>query len=109
MAQWVMVAEEIDCPPGRSIEVAAGDKIVAVFNIDGQFHALHGACPHQGGPLGRGHVEDGCVTCPWHAWSFRVKDGQYDGCETLFQPSYSVRIEEGKIYVDVDSAQDKIE
>jgi nitrite reductase (NADH) small subunit len=36
---------------------------------------LDGVCPHEGGPLGEGIVEDGKVVCPWHGYPFDVHTG----------------------------------
>lgn len=70
------LADKKDIPPGKSIIVLSpkGQEI-ALFNIDGEIFALENACPHQGGPLGEGEVENACVTCPWHGWQFDVKTG----------------------------------
>jgi len=54
MAHWIRVASIADSPPGSACEYVAGDRIVAVFNVDGFVYALDGICPHQGGPLGKG-------------------------------------------------------
>ena len=52
---WLRIAAVEDCPPGKCLETVAGNNVVALFNVDGKFHALDGVCPHQGGPLGQGH------------------------------------------------------
>lgn len=59
---------------GRVVEVA-GHRI-AVFWIEGAPHVIDDECPHEGGSLGEGVVLDGDVTCPWHGWHFRVRDGR---------------------------------
>lgn len=65
-----------DVPPGKSIVVLINDgREIALFNVDGNIYALDNACPHMGGPLGEGELENGCVTCPWHGWQFDVKTG----------------------------------
>lgn len=70
------LANKKDIPPGKSIVVLIPDgREVALFNINGQIHALENACPHMGGPLGEGEVEDCFVTCPWHGWQFDVRNG----------------------------------
>ena len=51
MANWVSIAKAADCPPGQAREIVAGDRVVALYNVDGRFYALDGICPHQGGPL----------------------------------------------------------
>ncbi len=55
---WHRIAAVNDCPPGTCREAVAGDHVVALFNVDGQFYALDGVCPHQGGPLGQGRWKD---------------------------------------------------
>jgi nitrite reductase/ring-hydroxylating ferredoxin subunit len=64
-----------DIPEGGSITVDIGDEDIALFKIEGKVYALAGSCPHMGGPLGEGELEDDIVTCPWHGWQFCVKDG----------------------------------
>lgn len=49
---------------------------IAVFNTEGTFHAIDDTCPHQGGPLSEGSVDDGCVTCPWHGAIFELATGK---------------------------------
>src|SRR5215475_2485868 len=98
---WHKIAAVEACPPGRSLEAVAEDRIVALFNVDGQFFALDGVCPHQGGPLGKGVVTGCVVTCPWHGWQFDVRDGQHQTSPRLKQPSLPVRVENGDVLVDV--------
>ncbi len=75
MSNFVPVAATSDIPPGEARAYIVGEREVAVFNIDGAFHAIENACPHQGGPLAEGWIEGRVVTCPWHAWCFDVTDG----------------------------------
>ena len=102
MCTWIRIAAVDECPPGQAREFLVEDRIVALFHIDGQFYALDGICPHQGGPLGRGHI-DGClVTCPWHGWQFNVTTGQHQASRTLQQPSYPVKVEGPDLLVAFD-------
>jgi nitrite reductase (NADH) small subunit len=96
---WRRVAAVVDCPPGACLEAVADDRIVALFNVDGQFHALDGVCPHQGGPLGKGRLEGCIVTCPWHGWQFDVHDGQHQLSATIRQERFDVRVEDGDVFV----------
>lgn len=34
------------------------------------FHLFDAYCPHLGAHLGDGRIEDGCIVCPFHEWSF---------------------------------------
>ena len=53
----MLAADEL--PEGRVTTVTAGHKSVALVHFDGQFSALDNRCPHQGGPLGEGSIENG--------------------------------------------------
>jgi len=90
---WTRIADIADCPPGSALEAVAGDRIVALFNVDGEFYALDGVCPHQGGPLGEGQLCGMIVTCPWHGWQFDVRTGQQQIHPQIFQQGFDVRVE----------------
>ena len=99
MAEWFDIAAESDCPPGGSIERVAGDRIVALANVDGVYYAIDGLCPHQGGPLGTGVLCGENLTCPWHGWQFDVTSGRHRYSQTVRQQIYEVRCEAGRILV----------
>jgi nitrite reductase (NADH) small subunit len=103
MSQWVQVARVADLPPGSGREVVAGDRIVALYNVAGEFFALDGVCPHQGGPLGKGNLQGCIVTCPWHGWQFDVRDGQFQLSKSIVQPKFNVRIVGDDIEVEIDA------
>lgn len=104
MSRWIKAARLVDCPPGTCLEAVVGERIVALFNVDGTLYALDGVCPHQGGPLGKGCLSGTIVTCPWHGWQFDVRTGQHQLSRTLIQPPLAVRVEGDDVLVDVDSA-----
>ena len=101
MSNWVRIASVNDCPLGAARELVAEDRIVALFNVDGQFYALDGVCPHQGGPLGQGALTGCIVTCPWHGWQFDVTTGQHQTSQSLVHPSFPVKVEGDEILVDL--------
>ncbi len=101
MSNWVRVARVSECPPGKSLECAASERVIAIFNVDGTFHALDGVCPHQGGPLGQGELTGSVVTCPWHGWQFDVCTGQHQLNSRVLQPRFDVRVEGEWILVDL--------
>jgi nitrite reductase (NADH) small subunit len=102
MARWVRIAAVSDCPGGKSLETVAEDRIVALFNVGGQFFALDGVCPHQGGPLGKGCLTGTVVTCPWHGWQFDVRTGQHTFSANVRQPSLKVQVEADEVFVDLE-------
>jgi NAD(P)H-dependent nitrite reductase small subunit len=80
MAEWVAVCRIDEVPAGRGCSLEAAGLRVAVYRIDTEVFALSGRCPHAGGPLGHGWVEDGEIVCPLHHWRFRLTDGR---CTTV--------------------------
>ena len=100
---WVRVASVDELPPGSCGEYVAGERIVALFNVDGKFHALDGICPHQGGPLGKGELTGCVVTCPWHGFQFDVTTGQHQTSKSLVHPTFPVKVENGEVLIDVES------
>lgn len=101
MSEYLSVAKANDIPVGEGRVFVTGGKQIAVFNVNGEFHAIDNTCVHQGGPLGEGFLEGTVVTCPWHAWKYDVTTG-----ECTFNPrarvdTYTVRVENGDIQVAV--------
>lgn len=92
-----------DIPDPGARVVFAGGRQVALFRVGGRVYALDNACLHVGGPLAEGIVEDGCVTCPWHNWRYRLADGTRVGPGDLAVATYDVRLEGGEVWVTVGS------
>ncbi len=103
MPRWVRLLAQDECPPGEARECVAEDRIVALFNVAGEYHAIDGICPHQGGPLGQGQLAGCVITCPWHGWQFDVTSGQHQTSPSLRHPCFPVKVEEGDIYVDLSA------
>ncbi|MEM7743039.1 MAG: Rieske 2Fe-2S domain-containing protein [Pseudomonadota bacterium] len=76
-----------------------GDR-VAVFRHDGTLSAISNACAHQNGPLGEGRILDGCVTCPWHGFQYRLRDGRSPEPFTETVPTYALELRGEDIWVD---------
>jgi NAD(P)H-dependent nitrite reductase small subunit len=80
MAEWIAVCRLDDIPPGQGRSIDAAGVRLAVFRVGGELVALAGRCPHSGGSLGHGWVEESEVVCPLHHWRFRLADGR---CTTI--------------------------
>jgi nitrite reductase/ring-hydroxylating ferredoxin subunit/uncharacterized membrane protein len=98
---WQIVADEAVLASGKPVRVKAGDVDVLLVRRDGQVLAIADVCSHAGGPLHEGEIDDaGCVTCPWHASTFRLADGGIvHGPATAPQPAFEARADDGKISV----------
>jgi nitrite reductase/ring-hydroxylating ferredoxin subunit len=99
--QWLDVGAPADIPDGRARTVCTprGERI-AVFKHAGTISAVTNVCAHQGGPLGEGKVIDGCITCPWHGWQYRPRDGCSPPPFTEKVATYQVRIVAGRVQVN---------
>lgn len=98
---WFFLCNATDCPAGSARELVAGDRIVALFNVEGTFYALDGICPHQGGPLGKGELLGCVVTCPWHGWQFDVTTGQHQASKSLRHGTFATKLENGSVWVEI--------
>ena len=96
---YVTVARVGDVAPGTGKAVVVGDREIALFNVDGTFYALDNTCPHQGGPLAEGWIEGTQVTCPWHAWTFKLTDGKMTLGDYASVEPFDVRVEGDQVQV----------
>jgi nitrite reductase (NADH) small subunit len=98
--EFIPVAKVADIAPGSAATVVIDGREIAVFNVDGTFYALENDCPHQGGPLAEGWIEGTTVTCPWHAWCFRLDDGRmttFGGLTAV--DAFAARVEGDTVWV----------
>ncbi|MGE3527550.1 MAG: Rieske 2Fe-2S domain-containing protein, partial [Gemmatimonadales bacterium] len=78
---------------------------IALTCRDGEFGAISGVCNHVGGPLGEGRLDGDYVVCPWHNWKYHRTTGVGEpGFEEDTAPRYAVKVENGRVLVDLDSA-----
>lgn len=82
--------------------VMAEDTEIALSCVAGQFGAVHNTCNHAGGPLGHGGLDGDYIVCPWHQWKFHRLTGKGEpGFEGDAVPAYPVRVDNGRVLVDV--------
>lgn len=100
MGSFVRVAKVDEVPPGSSKVVVAGGHPVALFNVDGTFHALSNVCLHRGGPVGEGALDGTTVTCPLHGWEYDVRTGQNVTNPAARLRRFAVRVEGDDVLVE---------
>ena len=76
MPEYVKVAQASELEPNHGKLVEVQGKKIALFNVDGKFHAIDNTCTHRGGPLSEGELDGDEVTCPWHGAKFKVTNGE---------------------------------
>lgn len=60
---------------GRVITAVIDGRSVALTRCGDKLGALANHCPHQGGPLGEGSIENGWLRCPWHGYDYDPTTG----------------------------------
>jgi nitrite reductase (NADH) small subunit/3-phenylpropionate/trans-cinnamate dioxygenase ferredoxin subunit len=104
MSEFVAVARLADLSEGTGKTVSIKGRLVALFLVQGQVHAIDDACPHMGASLADGRVCDQIVACPWHGWRFRVTDGVWVDAPKSGRgvASYPTRIQNGVVELQVN-------
>ena len=106
-------------PEGAFAIVDVAGRSIGIYNVKGEFYAIHNYCPHQGAKLCKGPVcgttlasgvyeyvygrDMEIVRCPWHGWEFDLKTGRSLFDENVRTRSYPVRIEGGRIGIVIGS------
>lgn len=101
MSDFVAVAKVGAIAPGEGQAFAVNGRMVAVFHIDGGYQAIDDFCPHMGASLAGGYVEHGLVSCPWHAWRFKICDGTWCDNPRIKIDTFEVKVEGDEILVKV--------
>jgi nitrite reductase/ring-hydroxylating ferredoxin subunit len=96
----VRVASVKDIKEGKSWCADVHGKEVAIFKLHGNYFALDNTCPHMGGPLCKGGIKDGVITCPWHGSQFEIETGALmRGPAKSDAHSYAVEVRGNDIYI----------
>jgi nitrite reductase/ring-hydroxylating ferredoxin subunit len=118
-----VVASVDDLNDGERLLVELEGREIALFNLDGEYHALLNWCAHQGGPCGEGKIsntivdadfdrdtlevslewgkDDQILNCPWHAWEYDITSGECLSRDGVLLPSFPVSVESNEIVVSV--------
>ena len=102
MGDMVKVASPEDVPDGKAVSVEIAERKIALFNVEGIYYAIDDTCPHRGGPLSEGEVEETEVTCPWHGACFDLTNGAVLGPPAeKGVSSYKVVVEGNEVKVEL--------
>lgn len=103
---WVEACRPEDIADKRATIVPLSkDERVAIFRSGNSFSAVSNTCAHQGGPLGEGKILYGCVTCPWHGFSYKARNGRSPAPFTEMIPTYNMKLEDGMLFIDRQANQ----
>jgi nitrite reductase (NADH) small subunit len=92
----------LGAPRGRRAwTIRHGGRSYAVFDVDGELQVTDAACPHNGGPLAKGLVRGGVVTCPWHWYSFELRTGECRTAAAYRLRKYPVVSRDDRAYAEL--------
>lgn len=100
MADFVTVAPVEELPAGERMVVEINRKWVAIFNVNGEYHAIQDICSHDGGELAEGELTGCEIACPRHGAKFDIRTGKVLSAPALVDiPAFEVRVIDGQIQV----------
>jgi len=99
--QWHRV-DPADVPDeGRVRSVTVAGRTVAVARCGTRLGVLDNRCPHQGGPLGEGSIENGWLRCPWHGYDYDPVSGRPPEGFTDAATAFAVQERPDGVYVQL--------
>lgn len=90
---WHLVAGPGELSDGEVRRVVAGGAVIALARHGDKYRALDDRCPHAGGPLSEGSIDNGLLVCPWHGREYDLDSGQCDGFAGVATYPVEVRAE----------------
>jgi len=91
----------------RRVERDGGGPPLAVYNVDGRFHATDDTCTHARASLTDGDLDGDEVICPVHMGTFCVRTGEalsFPASQPL--RTYPVSVEDGVVWAALDPDAD---
>ncbi|MEM7158889.1 MAG: thiamine pyrophosphate-dependent enzyme [Myxococcota bacterium] len=99
---WHKALDVSELPEGRVKTVTCGLETLCMTHFKGEFAALDNRCPHQGGPLGEGSIENGLLRCPWHGWDYDPTTGRSPGDFDDGVDTFQVEVRDDGVYVAIE-------
>jgi nitrite reductase/ring-hydroxylating ferredoxin subunit len=90
-----------DLVDGRALYLEIAGHAIALYRHGNTVAALAARCPHAGGSMAHGWIEDGEAVCPLHRWRFDLTDGH---CSTVDDEQirlYPCEVRDGDVFVEL--------
>lgn len=89
--QWYKAAEPDELADGQIKAVRAAGITLVLSRRGEEYGALEDRCPHAGGPLSQGCIENGLLVCPWHGREYDPVSGACEGFQGANAHAVEVR------------------
>ena len=105
--EWVSLGTP-ELEVGRLTTVVAGGRALCLARTAAGYGALDNRCPHQGGPLGDGQLENGFVVCPWHGYEYDPVSGAPPSGYGDAATAYAVEERADGVYVELPVLEPRV-
>ncbi|WP_149360330.1 Rieske (2Fe-2S) protein [Lolliginicoccus suaedae] len=98
----IAVGPITDLTPGEGRAYVVEGQQIAVFLLpDGTVRATAAVCPHRGGPLADGQIDNTVVMCPLHQYGFSLATGECTAGDVPPVTVHHAEVRDGTILVTV--------
>lgn len=92
-----------DVPPGTARKIVVGRRVLAAFNLGGEFYVTDDTCTHGFASLSEGVIDGDIVECPWHGGTFDIRSGTaVDYPCTVPLNTYRTVVKDGAVWIDLN-------
>jgi nitrite reductase/ring-hydroxylating ferredoxin subunit len=90
-------------PPGSAMARATAGRDVALFNVDGRYHAIDDLCLRCSASLAAGTLEGASVRCRC-GWTYDLATGEVRGIPRLGIDRYAAILDGSDVFVTIPEA-----
>jgi nitrite reductase/ring-hydroxylating ferredoxin subunit len=99
--EWIYVLDEATLLDGHMVPAYPKGVNVVMARVGGVVYALSGKCVHMACPLFTGQLNGYIITCRCHDWQYDIRTGKFLDAPELGLTMYSIKSEEGKVFVNL--------
>jgi nitrite reductase/ring-hydroxylating ferredoxin subunit len=104
----IRVCSTEDIAVGSVKAFAAGDEVVAVYNIGGNFYVTDDACTHGAASLAEGQLDGDVIECAMHFGAFHVPSGKAVQAPCAIPVrTYKVVVRGTDVFIDPDQSAEQ--
>lgn len=99
--QWQAACDAAKLEGEEMLECRVGNREILLVRVDDRVIACPAICPHMEERLAHGFADGNVLTCSKHLWQWDLQTGAPIGLAERPLPVAPVRIEDGKVFVDM--------